>query len=131
VVVKSSSTGVVSALAYGGSGYTPVPGNYDGDGKTDVAIYQEPTGRWFVRNSSTGADTVVGFGGTGYVPVRGDFDADGKNDFVVFHEASGLWYLKYSSTAAVATIGFGGSSSLNGGTTTATGFGGPGYDPVN
>jgi ELWxxDGT repeat protein len=159
--IRSSSTGATTTVAFGGPGYTTVPGDYDGDGKTDLGVYHPPSGLWFVRNSSTGTDTATGFGGTCYAPVRGDFDGDAKNDLAVFHDASGLWFIKHSTTGAVATIGFGGSgytpvpenydgdgmtdlamyhppsglwymrSSLNGGTTTAIGFGGPGYDPVN
>jgi len=47
---------------------------------------------------------------------RTGYDGDGMTDLAVYHPSSGLWYVR---------------SSLNGGTTTATGFGGPGYNPVN
>ena len=46
------------------AGDVPVPGDYNGDGLTDVAVWRPSTGEWFVRGQFT-----VQWGGTGDVPV--------------------------------------------------------------
>jgi hypothetical protein len=39
----------------------PFPAEYDGDSKTDVAVYRD--GTWFIIRSSDGAGASVGWGG--------------------------------------------------------------------
>jgi hypothetical protein len=39
--------------AWGVSTDVPVPGDYDGDGKTDLAVFRPSTGQWFILKSST------------------------------------------------------------------------------
>jgi hypothetical protein len=46
----------------------PVPSDYDGDGKADVAVYR--SGVWYVRNSSSGAMTGVQWGVNTDIPVH-------------------------------------------------------------
>jgi hypothetical protein len=97
-------------LGYGGPGATIVPGDYDGDTYTDVAVYYyEGSGLWYVRRTTTGTDLVQGFGGPGYKAAPGDYDGDGKVDFAVFHAASGIWFIRQSSNGVVTTFGFGSS----------------------
>jgi hypothetical protein len=54
----------------GGTGYAAMPGDYDGDGKTDPAVYNTATGEWLVMLSGSGYGIATAtFGGAGYDPV--------------------------------------------------------------
>ena len=62
-----------------------MPGDYDGDGITDLAVFRPTTGTWFIVPSSHPATPLnVVFGGWGDVPVPGDYDGDGKTDLGIF-----------------------------------------------
>jgi hypothetical protein len=67
--VVGSTVGFFQHLAFGGSGFMPVAGDYDGDGETDTAVYQMSTGNWFISQSTAGFRVQPSFGGSGFVPV--------------------------------------------------------------
>ena len=54
---------------WGMSNEFPVPGDYDGDGKTDLAVYNKQTGTWKIRQSSDLSTVIKQLGDAGDFPV--------------------------------------------------------------
>jgi uncharacterized delta-60 repeat protein len=71
-------------------------GDYDSDGRSDIAIYRPATGTWWLNRSQTGV-VATNFGLNGDKPVVGDYDGDGRNDVAVFRPSNRVWYLLQTS----------------------------------
>jgi hypothetical protein len=97
---SSSNFSTYSAYSWGTNGDVPIPGDFDGDGKADVAVYRPSQQVWYVLKSSTGYTNYssYGWGAPGDKPVAGDFDGDGKTDLAVFRPSSGTWFILKSSS---------------------------------
>ncbi len=103
------------SAGWGTAGDVPVPGDYDGDGKTDFAIFRPSTGAWWIVRSSDSTTFTLTFGQDDDLPVAADFDGDGKSDQAVFRQdtpttGNATWYVNQSSGAGVITQQFGLSS---------------------
>jgi len=100
-----SSNNNYSAFKWGISSDKLAPADYDGDGKTDRAVFRD--GVWYIYQSSNGQARIENFGLAGDLPRPGDFDGDGKADISVFRPSNGTWYRLNSSTGAFGAIQFG------------------------
>jgi hypothetical protein len=96
-----------SATFIAGGGTQPqAPRNrvsdFDGDGKTDLAVWQSSSGIWHIIKSLNGAAQLQQWGQSslGDLAAPGDYDGDGKTDIAIFRPDDGNWYILHSSTGA-------------------------------
>lgn len=95
-----NSAGGTNSLTFGQLGDTITPGDYTGDGQTDVSTYRSTTNTWFYSTSQTSPQTNVTYvpwGVAGDVPVPGDYDRDGISDVAVWRPTDGRYYTLRSS----------------------------------
>jgi hypothetical protein len=52
------------AFPFGTTGDLPAPGDYDGDGTTDAAVFRPSSGTWFMQGSTSGT-VITPFGQSG------------------------------------------------------------------
>jgi hypothetical protein len=86
-----------------------VAGDFDGDGKSDIAAYQTSTGNWFFLRSTMGFGQHLNFGGANFLPVPGDYDGDGKADEAVYDTTNGNWFIAQSTAGFRIHPSFGGA----------------------
>jgi hypothetical protein len=72
-------------------------GDYDGDGKSDAALWTASNGVWRIVRSSDGQTANQSWGMAGDVTLLGDYDGDGKSDLAVFRPREATFYVKRSS----------------------------------
>jgi outer membrane protein assembly factor BamB len=90
-------TDEMDTFGVGLTGAVPVVGNWNGDGKTRIGIYQN--GYWYLDANGNGqwdgrtTDQygVFGVGLTNAVPIVGDWNADGMDEIGIYQQ--GYWYL--------------------------------------
>ncbi len=123
-ILRSSDSGVTNVpFGLTGNGTTifdsAIPGDYDGDGKFDIAVYrfgQAPANTAIIQQSSNGAVVFNQWGNfqTDWI-VPGDFDGDGKYEIAAARTgatagAPMVWWLRQSSNNQVRVQQFGISS---------------------
>ncbi len=103
--VNLNGIGTTTQSAWGIESDFFVPVDYDGDNKTDIAIWRAgaPTvASFYIFQSSTNTVRIEAFGQTGDEPrVVGDYDGDGKADLAVYRSgatagAQSTWFFRGS-----------------------------------
>lgn len=96
--------------AWGQNGDTPIPGDFDGDGKTDFSIFRPSTPppacpcpvTWYIIHSSTNAQVNFQYAVNGDLPAQADYDGDGRTDAAIYRPPSGpgsygVWHIQGTS----------------------------------
>jgi hypothetical protein len=84
----------------GEPGTAYLPGDYDGDGAGDCAIWRASAGLWrlFLSSAGDGGFDDIAIGGTDDVAVPADYDGDGRTDAAVWNTVTGVWSVRTSSS---------------------------------
>ncbi|MBI3986684.1 MAG: PQQ-binding-like beta-propeller repeat protein [Lentisphaerae bacterium] len=94
-----------------------LPPGYDADASSDLAVFDQNTGNWYIRTvSGTILAWNQAWGWPGAVPVAGDYNLEGLSDLAVFDQNTGFWYIR---TVSGTTLGW------------AIPWGWPGAEPVS
>lgn len=92
---EPGSPGEEEINAVAGGPLDVVLNDYNGDGASDLVVYDPVGGYWYIANLS---GSVIAWknqwGWDTALPVPGDYDGDGEWDLAVFDTAGGHWYIK-------------------------------------
>ena len=85
---RQSGTGSLYSAPWGIASDFVAPADYDGDNKTDIAVWRQGApgvAAFYILYTATATVSIYQFGQTGDNPdVHGDFDGDGRADVAVF-----------------------------------------------
>ncbi|MCC5636091.1 FG-GAP-like repeat-containing protein [Nostoc sp. CHAB 5844] len=110
----SASRSTYSIANFVGTLLSNRPGDFDGNGTTDISVWRPNNGSWYVLNNPPSGFYGVPFGTLGDKIVPGDYDGDGKTDFAVFRliNNQGNWYISQSSNSQFKSVVWGLSNDI-------------------
>ena len=99
---------VVFAFGAPGAGWIPLVGDWNGDGKDTIGLYDPTTSKFYLRNTTSlqsasdlgYADVAFSYGapGAGWIPIAGDWNGDGKDTIGLYNPASSTFYLRNTTS---------------------------------
>jgi len=95
--VRSVVTVTLSAAAQGG--------DFDGDNKTDLALFDPKTATWLIQQPD-GSSRTVQLGAIGDTAAPGDYEGTGKSDLATYTPATATWTIR-TADGTLSQIQFG------------------------
>ena len=97
-----------TTLSFGQAGDLPVAGDWNGDGQTELGVYDPVTAQFTLRRkicqiSCFNVAVSFNFGQAGDLPVAGDWNADGIDTIGVYRPSTGQFLLADSLTNPTVT----------------------------
>lgn len=90
--------------------WQPVAGDWNGDGKDTIGLYESRSGAFHLRNTnSAGADDLgfhFGEAGKDWLPVAGDWDGDGVDSIGLFDPKTNTFHLRNANSDGAADLSF-------------------------
>ena len=112
----NGGTGAVTFTSWGIATDFFVPGNYDADNITDVAVWRPGapgSSGWFIFQSATSTIRAENFGQSGDDPtVLGDYNGDGLDDLAVYRSGAAagdpsFWFYRTTPNGPVTYVPWG------------------------
>jgi flagellar basal body-associated protein FliL len=100
-------------IQYGFKDSIPVQADYDGNGKSDIGVYDKKTSRWYIAFSSAKEPSYLKnsairkydsglkmvyyqYGFSDGIPTPADYDGDNKSDISIYDSKLFRWYIYFS-----------------------------------
>jgi hypothetical protein len=106
----SDFTGMIGTslgIQFGVSGDVPVPGDYDGDHRTDYGVFRPSNSAWYTSTWMYQPYVRIygqPFGLPGDIQMPADYDGDSITDLAVFRPNDATWYILTSSSRFTQTV---------------------------
>jgi metallophosphoesterase (TIGR03768 family) len=94
-LIAALTPAMQARLATAGSPLQPGGNDYNGDGRSDLAVYDTQAGNWYAYDLQAGQATLWAqpWGWPGAETVPGDYDGDAVSDLAVYDRNAGAWYV--------------------------------------
>jgi len=99
------------SIQFGAQGEVPVVGDWDGNGRTNIGVFNRSTAEWALDTTPDRRqnpwETRIRFGFTGALPVVGDWNGDGQTDLAIFRPdvtprtQGGLWSIDFNGNRQI------------------------------
>ena len=99
--INVNGTMQIVAVPVSWAGATPVTGDWNGGGKTEIGLFNQATATWWLNTAGEGgfksSETFTfGFTGSNVFPVVGDWNGEGKTEVGVY--CNGAWFRDYDNS---------------------------------